>query len=79
MAANGTLRLLLSFNGLNGATGDIYGNEEVWPFASSWRDWQAALNSPGAHQMTYFANLLSSIAWSKLIPDQTGTVFAGVV
>jgi fibronectin type 3 domain-containing protein len=63
---------------LNGATGDIYGNEDVWPFASSWRDWQAALNSPGGHQMTYFANLLKSIPWSHLIPDQSGTVFAGV-
>ena len=63
---------------LNGATGDIYGNEDVWPFASGWRDWQAALNSPGAHQMTYFANLLKTIPWSKLIPDQTGTVFAGI-
>lgn len=63
---------------LNGATGDVYGNEDVWPFASNWRDWQAALNSPGAHQMTYFANLLKSIPWSKLIPDQTGTVFTGI-
>ncbi len=63
---------------LGGATGDIYGNEFVWPFASNWQDWQASLNSPGAHQMTDFAKLVNSLPWSKLIPDQGGTVFPGV-
>jgi hypothetical protein len=63
---------------LAGATGDTYGNEYVWPFASSWKDWQTALTSQGAHEMTYFANLVKSVAWQDLVPDQNGTVFQGV-
>jgi hypothetical protein len=63
---------------LNGATGDVYGNEYIWPFANSWQDWQAALTSQGAHEVTYFAQLVHSIPWQNLIPDQTGTVFQGV-
>jgi hypothetical protein len=63
---------------LSGATGDTYGNEYVWPFAKSWRDWQAALTSEGAHEMTYFAQFVNSIRWTDLIPDQNGTVFQGV-
>jgi hypothetical protein len=62
----------------SGATGDTYGNEYVWPFASSWQDWQAALTSTGAHEVTYFAELVGSIAWSDLVPDENGTVFQGV-
>jgi hypothetical protein len=63
---------------LNGATGDIYGNEYVWPFASNWQDWQAALTSQGGHEMTYLASLVNAIPWYNLIPDQNGTVFQGV-
>jgi len=63
---------------LSGATGDTYGNEYVWPFASTWKDWQAALDSEGAHEVGYFAALVNSIAWSDLVPDQNGAVFQGV-
>ncbi|MGH7284439.1 MAG: DUF4038 domain-containing protein [Polyangiaceae bacterium] len=63
---------------LSGAAGDTYGNEFVWPFASSWQDWQGALTSEGAKEVSYFASLVNSIAWSDLIPDQSGTVFQGV-
>jgi hypothetical protein len=63
---------------LSGATGDTYGNEFVWPFADSWQNWQAALTSQGGHEVTYLAQLVNSIPWSNLIPDQNGTVFQGV-
>jgi hypothetical protein len=63
---------------LNGATGDTYGNEYVWPFMSSWKDWQAALSSQGAHEVTYFANLVRSLAWWDLIPDQDGKFFQDI-
>jgi hypothetical protein len=63
---------------LAGATGDTYGNEYVWPFANSWKNWQTALTSQGAHEMTYLAKLVNTIAWQDLIPDQNGTVFQGV-
>jgi len=63
---------------LGGAAGDTYGNEFVWPFADSWQSWQDALTSEGTHEVTYFAQLVSSIAWTELAPDQDGTVFQGV-
>ncbi len=63
---------------LNGATGDTYGNEFVWPFMTSWKDWQAALSSQGANELSYFANLVASFDWWDLIPDQDGKVFAGI-
>ncbi len=53
---------------LNGATGDTYGNEYVWPFADSWQSWQDALTSQGAHEVTYFAKLVNSIPWSEARP-----------
>jgi hypothetical protein len=63
---------------LNGATGDMYGNENVWPFAPQWRDWRAALTSQGGHEMSYLATFVSSVRWYDMIPDQNGTVFQGV-
>jgi hypothetical protein len=65
---------------LNGASGDLYGSERVGgrvggPFDD---EWQAAVNSPGAQEFTYFANLLETVAWYNLVPDQNGTVFQGV-
>jgi hypothetical protein len=63
---------------LNGASGDTYGNEFVWPFISSWKDWQAALSSQGAREFSYFANLVASFDWWDLIPDQDGRVFQGI-
>jgi hypothetical protein len=63
---------------LSGAAGDTYGNEFVWPFAKSWQDWQAALTSQGAHEVTYFAQLVNAIAWTDLVPDQNGSVFQGL-
>jgi hypothetical protein len=63
---------------LAGAAGDTYGNEFVWPFANSWKDWQAALTSQGSHEVTYLAQLVNSIAWTTLVPDQNATVFQGL-
>ena len=63
---------------LAGATGDTYGNEFVWPFDDAWQNWQNALMSEGAHEMTYLANFVNSMPWYNLVPDQSGTVFQGV-
>ncbi|OAI45604.1 hypothetical protein AYO44_12740, partial [Planctomycetaceae bacterium SCGC AG-212-F19] len=60
---------------LSGTTGFMYGAEGVWQFATGW---QQQLTSVGAQEMTYFANLVNSVAWSTLVPDQTGAVFQGV-
>lgn len=63
---------------LNGACGDIYGNEYVWPFAATWHSWQNALTSEGGQEMAHFASLVRSIPWYTLVPDQTATVFQGL-
>jgi hypothetical protein len=60
---------------VDGATGDMYGNDSLWPFASGW---QTQLTSEGSHEMTYYANLVNSIPWYSLLPDQSGAVFQGV-
>jgi hypothetical protein len=63
---------------LSGATGDTYGDEYIWPFANSWQNWQAALTSEGAQEVSYLAKFVNSIPWTNLVPDQNGTVFQGV-
>jgi hypothetical protein len=63
---------------LSGATGDTYGNEYVWPFDDGWKSWQGALTSQGSREVTYLTQLVNSIAWNELVPDQNGTVFQGV-
>jgi hypothetical protein len=63
---------------LSGAIGDTYGNEYVWPFDDSWKSWQGALTSEGSHEVSYLAQLVNSIAWYNLVPDQNGAVFQGV-
>jgi hypothetical protein len=60
---------------VDGATGDMYGNDSLWPFASGW---QTQLTSEGSHEMTYYANLVNSLPWYSLLPDQSGSVFQGV-
>jgi hypothetical protein len=60
---------------LNGATGDMSGVEGIWDFQANW---QTLLTSEGAQEMTDFANLVNSIPWYNLVPDQDSTVFQGV-
>ena len=45
-----------------------YGHENNWKSPLTWRDWY---NSPGARQMVILGNVFRSIAWWKLIPDQS--------
>jgi len=53
---------------LSGATGQIYGNHYIWPFANGWED---HLDTPGAADMAYFAKVFESHKWYTLVPDQT--------
>jgi putative cell wall-binding protein len=57
----------------SGATGQLYGNHYTWD-ASSWSEEQANLDTPGAEQIGYMANLFSSGPWWELIPDQHHTL-----
>jgi hypothetical protein len=60
---------------LDGASGDMSGVEGIWDFRSNW---QTLMTSEGAREMTYYADLINSIPWYNLTPDQDGTVFQGV-
>lgn len=62
---------------LAGAAGHTYGNNNVWqmwspehrPVLSASTPWSAALDHPGAFQMTYVRRLFTSRPFQKLAPD----------
>jgi len=56
----------------SGATGQLYGSHYTWN-DPSWADEQSHLDSPGAIQIGYMANLFKSVAWYNLVPDQGHT------
>ena len=57
-----------------GATGSLFGNHYLWGFISGW---QSNLSTPGAEQFGYLASLFKSVAWYKLVPDQSHTFMTG--
>lgn len=62
---------------LSGAAGHTYGNNSIWqmwspewePVLSAKTPWHAALDHPGAFQMTYVRRLFTSRPFQKLAPD----------
>jgi len=56
---------------LSGGTGQFFGNAEVWPFKSDWRE---KMDTVGVEQVTYWKNLFLSLSWQDLIPDQEGAI-----
>jgi hypothetical protein len=56
---------------LSGATGQVYGSGDIWPFKPGWK---TTLDSPGAVQMAYVERLFEPRAWYQLVPDQNHTV-----
>jgi len=56
---------------LSGATGQLYGNGLIWPFA---KGWQEHLDSPGIIQLDHMRRLFGSYKWYDLVPDQDHTV-----
>jgi hypothetical protein len=61
-----------------GACGVTYGHHSVWQMYETWRnpinhpdrDWQAALDRPGARQVQYLRALMESRPYFTRIPDQ---------
>jgi hypothetical protein len=51
-----------------------YGHINNWKSPGSWREW---LNAPGAEQVHVIGTFLRSLAWWKLIPDQSILVDGG--
>ena len=66
-----TLRQQEYWANLSGATGQLYGNHATWTFESGW---QSLLDTPGAIEMAYVAQLFEPRAWYKLIPDTNHVV-----
>jgi hypothetical protein len=56
---------------LSGATGQLYGNHATWTFESGW---QGLLDTQGAIEMAYVAQLFGPRAWYKLVPDTNHVV-----
>jgi hypothetical protein len=52
----------------SGATGQLYGSTFTNHFISGWK---SNLNTPGALEVKYVAQLFASLPWSNLVPDQT--------
>jgi hypothetical protein len=52
----------------SGATGQFYGSSYTNHFLSGW---QTHLNTPGALEIKYVAQLFGSLPWWNLVPDQT--------
>jgi hypothetical protein len=52
-----------------------YGNTNTWNFgmykAEGTQDWEAALDSPGARHLAVLARFFTSLAWWRLVPDQS--------
>ena len=52
-----------------------YGNSNVWNFGTNpeyvSEDWEKALKSDGAKQMTIFRTILESIKWWEFVPDNS--------
>ncbi|HET6148179.1 MAG TPA: DUF4038 domain-containing protein [Polyangia bacterium] len=59
---------------LTGATGQIYGHNEVWKFSPAW---QKSLASPGAISMTHLRALFESRNWSELAFDRENQILVG--
>jgi hypothetical protein len=56
-----------------GTAGDGFGSRDVW----QWRDFPAALASPGAEYSVYAFDLFASLPWWELRPSGTDPGFAG--
>lgn len=61
---------------LNGACGQIYGNNPIWHFDGPGvfpapTNWQAQLDSPGARSMAHLKALFDRLPWWDLTPDSS--------
>ncbi len=73
-ASDWRIRLQTYQAALNGAGGQIFGNNPIWHFDGPGlyfapTTWREALNSGGARSMTAFCNLYARVEWWRLKPD----------
>ena len=68
---NETLRRQEYWSLTSGVTGQLYGNHYTWTLPP---DWKSQLDTKAVVQLGYFQNLVNSIAWYNLVPDQTHTI-----
>lgn len=60
---------------LSGACGQLMGNKLIWSFDGGW---EGALESPGAHSMTYMRSILEALDWWRLKPVFDGMIVDGL-
>ena len=56
---------------LTGATGQVFGQGDVWRFDGLWR---AALQTPGSCSMGVLGEVMNPLPWQDLRPDTAGTL-----
>jgi hypothetical protein len=57
----------------SGASGFIYGNSYVWPFATGWNT-ASNIDTADVTQLGYLYNFLVALKWSILLPDTASTL-----
>jgi hypothetical protein len=62
-----TLRRQEYWTMLSGATGQLYGSRDIWPFAPGWKN---RLNTIGLLQLRHLTSLFAPRRWYDLVPDQ---------
>jgi hypothetical protein len=56
---------------LSGGAGQIYGNAYLWTMKDGW---QSHLDTPGVEQIKYWKDVLLSVPWQDLVPDEDHSV-----
>lgn len=67
-----TLRRQAYWSLLSGASGQFFGQKDIWSFGKAWKK---GLNTPGVQSMEIFGSFVQSIPWYKMQPDWTELVF----
>ena len=62
---------------LSGATGQVTGQESIWPFVPG--VWTSQLNTEGASTLIHLRTLLESYSWWTLVPDFANAFLTGGV
>jgi hypothetical protein len=65
------LRRQSYWSNLSGATGQLYGNNDTYPFNSCWK---TTLNAPSNVMYSYLKELFETRAWYNLVPDSNHQV-----
>jgi hypothetical protein len=60
-------RRLLHWSIVCGASGQAFGNRDIWPLKEGWKE---ALNSPGSQALGHMLDIYGKRPWWQLVPEQ---------